>query len=127
MKLDVIAASPHWDWHYRALSRLRDELIRERDEHTAAFRLPLARGGEDASDVAAEQTEHAELLAELRNEEAELAEVEAALQRIRDGTYGICAATGKPIPAARLRALPWARCCREAAGELVAPRPSSSG
>jgi RNA polymerase-binding transcription factor DksA len=48
-------------------------------------------------------------------EENSFAEVEAALQRIRNGTYGICEATGKPISLDRLRAIPWTRFCREAA------------
>lgn len=40
-----------------------------------------------------------------------LGEVEAALQRIADGTYGTCELCGKPIGAARLEAIPWARLC----------------
>ena len=40
-----------------------------------------------------------------------LKEIEAALGRIDDGTYGACQLCGKPIGAERLRALPWARLC----------------
>jgi DnaK suppressor protein len=40
-----------------------------------------------------------------------LAEIEAALRRIDDGTYGTCEACGKQIAADRLEALPWARLC----------------
>jgi len=40
-----------------------------------------------------------------------LVEIDAALQRIEDGTYGICEGCGKPIGAERLSALPWARLC----------------
>jgi DnaK suppressor protein len=40
-----------------------------------------------------------------------LAEIDAALQRIEDGTYGICEACGKPIGAERLSAIPWTRLC----------------
>lgn len=40
-----------------------------------------------------------------------LREVEAALRRIDEGTYGTCLACGGPIGAERLRALPWARLC----------------
>ena len=44
-----------------------------------------------------------------------LAEVDAALARIADGTYGICAVCGEPIPAARLEARPTTdRCIRHA-------------
>lgn len=40
-----------------------------------------------------------------------LAEIDAALQRIEDGTYGICEACGKPIGEDRLKAIPWTRLC----------------
>jgi DnaK suppressor protein len=45
-------------------------------------------------------------------------EIDDALQRIEDGTYGICELTGKPIKADRLEELPWARYSIEAAREL---------
>jgi RNA polymerase-binding protein DksA len=47
-----------------------------------------------------------------------LKEIDDALQRIEDGTYGICEGSGKPIPKARLEAIPWARYCVEYAGLL---------
>jgi DnaK suppressor protein len=40
-----------------------------------------------------------------------LAEIEAALKRIDDGTYGICTNCGKEIPPERLEARPWATLC----------------
>jgi RNA polymerase-binding protein DksA len=40
-----------------------------------------------------------------------LAEIDAALERIEDGTYGICEGCGKPIGAERLSAIPWTRLC----------------
>ncbi len=47
-----------------------------------------------------------------------LQETDDALQRIEQGTYGICEATGKPIAKARLEAKPWARYCVEYARML---------
>lgn len=38
-------------------------------------------------------------------------EIDAALARIEDGTYGICENCGKPIGEDRLHAIPWARLC----------------
>jgi RNA polymerase-binding transcription factor DksA len=38
----------------------------------------------------------------------DLAQVETALARLDRGTYGLCAACGRPIDADRLEALPWA-------------------
>ena len=49
------------------------------------------------------------------NVEAILRDIDHALERIEEGTYGICEVTGKPIPVARLRALPWATMTVEAA------------
>lgn len=40
-----------------------------------------------------------------------LAEIDRALQRIEDGTYGTCTACGKEIAAERLEAYPWASLC----------------
>ena len=40
-----------------------------------------------------------------------LGEIDAALARIDDGTYGTCEVCGKPIGAERLAAIPWARLC----------------
>ncbi|HET7807828.1 MAG TPA: TraR/DksA C4-type zinc finger protein [Gaiellaceae bacterium] len=41
------------------------------------------------------------------NEERLLQAIDAALQRIENGTYGICRSCGKPIDPERLEALPW--------------------
>jgi RNA polymerase-binding protein DksA len=53
------------------------------------------------------------------NLKGELHEIDRALARIDDGTYGICMVTGKPIPVDRLRALPWATMTVEAAEQAV--------
>lgn len=45
-------------------------------------------------------------------------EIDDALKRIEEGTYGICELTGKPIKVERLEELPWARYSIEAAREL---------
>jgi RNA polymerase-binding protein DksA len=45
------------------------------------------------------------------NEERLLQAIDAALQRIEDGTFGICQNCGQPIAAERLEALPWTTRC----------------
>ena len=45
------------------------------------------------------------------NSEHVLAEIDAALKRIDDATYGICTNCGKAIPSERLEARPWATLC----------------
>lgn len=47
-----------------------------------------------------------------------LEEIFAALQRIKDKTYGVCMMTGKQIPKARLQAKPWARYTIDAARKV---------
>jgi len=45
----------------------------------------------------------------LSSEQDALYEIDEALNRIRDGTYGKCELTGKPIEPQRLEAIPWTR------------------
>jgi RNA polymerase-binding protein DksA len=47
-----------------------------------------------------------------------LREINTALQKLRDGSYGICEGTGKPISRARLEAQPWARYSIERARQM---------
>lgn len=49
------------------------------------------------------------------NEEEILNAIDAALQRMEDGTYGTCTSCGKPIGEERLEALPWAELCIDCA------------
>ena len=46
---------------------------------------------------------------------AELAQVEAALEKLDDGTYGACASCGQPIAPERLEAIPWTPVCIDCA------------
>ena len=41
----------------------------------------------------------------------EMAEIDSALERLREGSYGTCQNCGKPIPLSRLKALPFADLC----------------
>ena len=45
------------------------------------------------------------------NSEHVRAEIDAALGRIQDGTYGLCGSCGRQIPVERLEALPYATSC----------------
>lgn len=51
------------------------------------------------------QTSAAKVLA------AKLADVERALAKLSEGTYGTCDSCGGPIPGERLEAMPWAVLC----------------
>lgn len=53
-----------------------------------------------------------EFTLELMDSERKLiVEINDALSRIENGTYGICEINGEPITKQRLEAIPWARCC----------------
>ena len=55
--------------------------------------------------------ERSQLDAVRRQARADLREIDDALARIADGSYGVCATCGREIPAGRLAARPTARTC----------------
>jgi RNA polymerase-binding transcription factor DksA len=63
----------------------------------------------DPADQGSETFEREKDLAILEQLEGDLAEIEAALQRLDEGTYGIDEVTGRPIARERLEAFPTAR------------------
>ncbi len=65
-------------------------------------------GPRDFEDVAVDFLEIQQEQSLLVNQQALLQEVEDALKRIEEGTYGKCASCGRPIPEKRLEAIPWA-------------------
>ena len=62
----------------------------------------------DESDMAADAADSDLALRLAEKESLEIAQIDDALQKIEDGTYGICERCNKPINAARVRALPFA-------------------
>ena len=65
------------------------------------------------ADDATEAFEQAKGFTLRQNTERLLKEVESALARFEDGTYGLCRDCGCPIDLARLEALPYAQLCLE--------------
>jgi DnaK suppressor protein len=63
------------------------------------------------ADIGTDNYEQEFALGLLDSERKLLREINDALQRIEDGTYGTCEGTGEQIPRARLEASPWARYC----------------
>lgn len=70
------------------------------------------------ADIGTDNYEQEFALGLMDSERKLLRETDDALQRIEEGTYGICEGTGKQIPKARLEAQPWARYCIEYARML---------
>jgi DnaK suppressor protein len=67
----------------------------------------------DTTDDATAQQGSAESLETATLESRTLEEVEDALKRVADGTYGKCIVCGRPIEPARLAAIPWTPYCLE--------------
>jgi DnaK suppressor protein len=102
-----------------ALLRLHQRLLARRDALRKILQGELNDLGSgqrkdamgDAADFAFD-TGSGEISSQLAELEArELAQVERALERLRQGTYGICESCGKRIPVARLNALPYSTYC----------------
>src|SRR5947209_18863426 len=70
------------------------------------------------ADLGTDNFEQEFTLSLLENGEQRLEDIAAALARIDQGTFGQCEACGKPIPAARLDALPFTQHCVECARKL---------
>ena len=87
-----------------------ESLQRSFDEMVAASRDSNADDEHDP-EGATIAFERAQLVAVLRQANADLVELEAALGRVDGGTYGVCERCGLPIAAARLDARPAARRC----------------
>lgn len=63
------------------------------------------------ADLGSDNYEQEFTLGLIQGERVILREIDEALERIQEGKYGLCLATGKPIGKSRLKAQPWARYC----------------
>jgi DnaK suppressor protein len=90
---------------------MEDETLRK--SNTELSKLPIHMADVETDNFGMECT-----LGLMYGEQQLIKEIDAALQRIDDGTYGICEGSGKPIPRKRLEVLPWTRYCVEYASLL---------
>ena len=101
---------PRWQKQYQGLRNFRDYLIDEISGHETEARDVQPDPLQDPNaESATSDLLRDYLLGMTSTEQDTLGEVEHALRRIEDGTYGTCELTGKPIPAERLEAVPWTR------------------
>ena len=105
--------------------RFREALLQERTRVQAAIQNLHDENPGTLSEDAGEETAYDNHLADTatetydreldytleENSEHVLAEIDAALKRIEEGTYGICTNCSEPIAVERLEALPWATLC----------------
>jgi RNA polymerase-binding protein DksA len=109
--------------HYQSvLLQKRAELV---GDLSAMERQALQSGGDNIShmpihmaDIGTDTYDQDFMLGMAETEREHLREIDEALMRIQDKTYGVCQMTGKQIPKARLDAKPWAKYSIEAARKL---------
>ncbi|CAN5249592.1 hypothetical protein BH20VER2_BH20VER2_16820 [soil metagenome] len=87
-----------------SMAGVAQDTLRSRAEgsEASAFGMHQADAGSDAYD-------RDFALSLLSQEQDALYEIDQALKRVELGTYGVCEMSGKPIPHARLEAIPFAR------------------
>lgn len=90
-----------------------ERLVRLRDDFSGVVEATRDSNTDDEHDpeghtIAYERSQTGALI---RQAERHLVEIDAALERVRDGTYGVCEACGRPVAPARLEARPTARTC----------------
>ena len=107
-----------WSKYYNNLLDLRERLMnqmnglaKESAEEMSSYSLHMADSGTDNFD-------RDFALSILSSDQDAIYEIEEALKRIEKNTYGVCELTQKPIPKARLDAIPWTRFTVEAQAQL---------
>lgn len=90
------------------LSTIEAEALRSNDGDLSNMPIHMA-------DIGSDTYEQDFMLGMAESERQRLREIDEALHRIQNRTYGVCQMTGKEIPTARLEAKPWAKYTIEAA------------
>lgn len=120
-KLEARDVPRKWKKYYNKLVELRahhsegvntrsQEVMKHSDKEDSG---DLSSNGQHLADAGSASFERDLAYNMITNQTEILAEIDAAIKRIKDGTYGICEVTGKPIPEARLSAIPFARYTKE--------------
>ncbi len=108
--------------YYKMLVELRNHVLTQLGEHTEETLLKSAKDdsgdlsgyGQHMADAGTDTFDRDFALSLVSSEQEALSEIEAAIKRIHDGTYGVCELTQKPIPKERLLAVPFTRYTAEA-------------
>jgi DnaK suppressor protein len=121
------ALSPAEIEHFRALllqrrQEILDSVAEIEDETLRKSRLDasgdLSSMPIHMADLGTDNYQQEFSLGLMDSERRLITEIDLALQRIDNGTFGICEGTGQPITRARLEAQPWARYSVEYARKL---------
>lgn len=93
------------------LEEILDNVIFMEEETLRKPRTDLSNLPFHMADVGTDSYEMENTLGLMDSERKLIVEIEDALSRIENNTYGICEGDNEPIPKERLRAIPWARYC----------------
>jgi DnaK suppressor protein len=93
------------------MSEILGNVLSMEDETLRKSRTELSNMPFHMADAGTDNFELENTISLVDSERKLLVEIEDALGRINDGTYGVCEQGDEPIPKARLRAIPWARYC----------------
>ena len=107
------AARKHLSEERERLEAVREEYADLHNTTEQASLGELSNLDQHQADIGTETFDRERDLSLLEQVEAELADIEHALERLEEGTYGTCEACGKPIGDERLEAVPAARFCLE--------------
>ncbi|MDP1834346.1 MAG: TraR/DksA family transcriptional regulator [Chlamydiales bacterium] len=94
----------------KRLEELRDQIMRALKGTTAEVKTPDEATGysQHQADQGTDDFDRTINLELTGNEYRTLRQIERALEKIEDGTYGVCDITGEEIPIPRLEAVPYA-------------------
>jgi RNA polymerase-binding transcription factor DksA len=126
LELDEKDVPEKFKRYYRLLLDLRDHVLASLGEHTEETLRKSAKDdsgdlsgyGQHMADAGTDTFDRDFALSLVSSEQEALSEIEAAIKRIKDGTYGICESTQKPIAKERLLAVPFTRYSAEAKKEV---------
>ena len=94
--------------HKLSLLKMKQMLLNQMSFLKAEFNLVDKSKGDESDQSVAHQEEHSFLITQSRYK-FQLMEIDYALSRIENGSYGICEETLEPIEDVRLKAIPWTR------------------
>ena len=95
----------------KRLLELQDKLEARSERDLNEGREAMLDGAHDAGDASVSDVAAGDAFSEAELNSVILQQVQDALHRIENGTYGTCPIDGKPIPEKRLEAVPWATYC----------------
>ncbi|MBQ6534085.1 MAG: TraR/DksA C4-type zinc finger protein, partial [Opitutales bacterium] len=120
-KLEEKDVPRKWKKYYKSLVELRKHHSKGVETHSQEVLKRSAKDdagdlssyGQHLADAGSESFERDMAYNIISGQKEILAEIDEAIKRIKNGTYGICEVTGKPIPESRLSSIPYTRCTKE--------------